>query len=261
MDFAVETNNKELSIAIAVQTSSPEKIRITVKDYDRRKTYFTDRFKVVNGVVEFLVMMPISPKKVLVSVYNENTGNLTGPGKEYADPTFKVVYCKKKPLNKRLSAFDSRNPTIRSFVSFAERFAFNAGYLATEKTYVSDDGVFRIEFLDKIIDNGKEASTPARIHNITGTIQIQKSVTDTYTVPMIMAILLHEFSHNYINVNQNDESEADLNGLLIYLSLGYPRIEAHEAWINVFMGAQSKENIERYELIEKFIKDFENNKI
>ena len=122
---------------------------------------------------------------------------------------------------------------------------------------------------NKIIDiydtithsNGTELNTPARIAKNNGVIEISKKAFDTYTVPMRMAILLHEFSHYYVNENMDDESEADLNGLLIYLSLGYPRIEAHEAWLDVFMDSASEANAERYKIIEKFIKDFENNKI
>ena len=76
-----------------------------------------------------------------------------------------------------------------------------------------------------------------------------------------MAILLHEFSHFNLNENIDDESEADLNGLLMYLGLGFPRIEASSAWLEVFLGAQTEQNKERYKLIEQFIKDFENYKI
>ena len=75
---------------------------------------------------------------------------------------------------------------------------------------------------------------------------------------MRMAILTHEFSHVFLNVNPNDETEADLNGLLIYLSLGYPRIEAHEAWIDTFENSPTDGNMERYEIMEQFIEDFEN---
>ena len=49
---------------------------------------------------------------------------------------------------------------------------------------------------------------------------------------MRMAILLHEFSHFYLNDRMEDETEADLNGLLIYLALGYPRIEAYQSFFN-----------------------------
>jgi hypothetical protein len=76
---------------------------------------------------------------------------------------------------------------------------------------------------------------------------------------MRMAILLHEYSHYYVNDDINNESEADLNGLLIYLGLGYPRFEAHEAFLKVFIDTPSELNKSRYEKIKAFIEDFEKN--
>ena len=54
-----------------------------------------------------------------------------------------------------------------------------------------------------------------------------------------------------------DEVEADLNGLQMYLALGYPRIEAHEVYLATFYQYQSDVNIERYERIKDFIDKFE----
>lgn len=79
------------------------------------------------------------------------------------------------------------------------------------------------------------------------------------TVPMRMAILLHEFSHYYVNDDMANEIEADLNGLLIYLGLGYPRIEAHEAFLKVFISTPSEQNKLRYDRLSKFINEFEKN--
>jgi hypothetical protein len=59
----------------------------------------------------------------------------------------------------------------------------------------------------------------------------------------------------------HDETEADLNGLLIYLGLGYPRIEACEAFLEVFEQYPSEENGKRYKKIENFINNFEKNNI
>ena len=81
------------------------------------------------------------------------------------------------------------------------------------------------------------------------------------TFPMRMVIMMHEFSHYYANDDINNESEADLNALMIYLGLGYPRIEAHEAFLKTFIGCDTPENAARYDLIQKFIRDFENNKV
>ena len=77
------------------------------------------------------------------------------------------------------------------------------------------------------------------------------------TIPMRLAILLHEFSHFYLNETMDDEIEADLNGLLIYLGLGYPRIEAYQAFLETFKGVPSEQNKNRYDVINKFINDFE----
>jgi hypothetical protein len=73
-----------------------------------------------------------------------------------------------------------------------------------------------------------------------------------------MAILLHEFSHVYLNDNVDDEVEADLNSLLIYLGLGYPRIDAFEVFAKTFMNAPTDQNKDRYDKIKNFIDNFEN---
>jgi hypothetical protein len=76
---------------------------------------------------------------------------------------------------------------------------------------------------------------------------------------MRMALLVHEYSHFDVNENIDDESEADLNGLLIYLGLGYPRFEGHEAFLKAFMNTPSEQNKVRYDKIKSFIDDFEKN--
>ena len=72
-----------------------------------------------------------------------------------------------------------------------------------------------------------------------------------------MAILLHEFSHVYLNADVDNEVEADLNALTIYLGLGYPRIEAFEVFAQTFMNAPTDQNEVRYNKIKQFIDEFE----
>jgi hypothetical protein len=168
----------------------------------------------------------------------------------------------KTPLQKRIDVVDIHNPTIAYFVDFAQRFCYNAPYLEANKSYQSDNGGFMIEYLPTIIDaKGKELTTPARISRISGRIQVSKKQFDRYTVPMRFAILCHEFSHFYVNEDMTDESEADMNGLLIYLGLGYPRIEAFEAFLEVFEHYPSQENKRRYDKIKNFIDNFEKDNI
>jgi hypothetical protein len=71
-----------------------------------------------------------------------------------------------------------------------------------------------------------------------------------------MAILLHEFSHYYLNTDISDEVEADLNALTIYLGLGYPIKEAYAAFGQTFIGSPTPLNKNRYDIINTFIKDY-----
>ena len=253
MIVKVPTRHEELTLIIKVLTQQPTKIRIKVIDESQVDTSFTDRFKTVDGESIFYVRMPVSPKNALVYIYNEDKGNLM----QGQDDSFEVESITKGSLEKKLDVIDFSNAEVRSFVNFATRFCYNAGTLPSG-TYVSDDRKFVIKYLPVIEDDGKEQSTPARIDITNGNIEISKKQFVKFTIPNRMAILLHEFSHVYLNDNVDDEVEADLNSLLIYLGLGYPRIDAFEVFAKTFMNAPSEQNKDRYDKIKSFIDNFEN---
>lgn len=252
MIFSVPTRHEELTLLVKVRTHGAQKIRIRVIDAQQPYTSFTDRFRTVDGESIFFVRMPVSPKEALVYVYNEESGNTEVGG----DPTLEVISITKEPLEKKLDVIDFSNSQVRSFVNFATRFSFNAGTLPSG-TYTSDDRNFVIKYLPTITDNGQEQTTPARIDIDSGVIEVSKKQFKDFTVPNRMAILLHEFSHVYLNDNIDDEVEADLNGLLIYLGLGYPRIEAFEVFAKTFLAAPTQQNKMRYDKIVNFIDNFE----
>jgi hypothetical protein len=252
MIFKVPTRHEELTLLIKVRTYQPESIRVKVLDADQPNTAFTDRYKTIDGESIFFVRMPVSPNYALISIYNEKNGNL----QVGVDNTLEVESITKEPLDKKLDVIDFSNPQVRSFVNFATRFSYNAGSLPSG-TYTSDDKKFVIKYLPIIEDNGQEQSTPARIDIDNGIIEISKRQFVDYTIPNRMAILLHEFSHVYLNDNVDDEVEADLNGLLIYLGLGYPRIEAFEVFAKTFANAPSDQNKIRFDKIKNFIDNFE----
>jgi hypothetical protein len=214
MIYKVPTRHEELTLLIKVHTNQPEAIRLRVTDADQPNTAFTDRYKTVDGESIFFVRMPVSPANALISIYNEANGNL----QVGADTSIIVDSITKEPLDKKLDVIDFSNPLVRSFVNFATRFCYNAGSLPSG-TYLSDDKKFVIKYLPIIEDNGQEQTTPARIDIDNGTIEISKKQFVDFTIPNRMAILLHEFSHIYLNDNVDDETEADLNALLIYLGL------------------------------------------
>ena len=120
--------------------------------------------------------------------------------------------------------------------------------------------VFEIIYTDEIMEeDGRLSETPARIEVDSGIIEISRAKFVPMTVPNRMAILLHEFSHIFVNENMDDEVEADLNALNIYLSLGYPRIEAFEVFTQTFIDTPTDENKVRFDYIKNFIDDFDNN--
>jgi len=257
MKYRVNTRFEQMSLAIDMVSNRPTKVHIKVYDEDAPKRVFTDRYKTINGNEKFLIRMPLSPKNAVIEVMDEGE-KATGRPSE----TFRVTKLDKVPLQKRTDKMDIRNMSVASFVDFAQRFSFNASYLETGKKYRSQDGRFLIEYVQEIIgNNGRKLNTPARISKQTGRIQVSKAKFEKYTIPMRMAILLHEFSHYYLNDNIDNESEADINALLIYLSLGYPRIEAYQAFLEVFKNSPSAQNKQRYELINNYIRNFEKQKM
>jgi hypothetical protein len=252
MIVSVPTRYEELTLVIKVYTNSPTRIRLKVIDADQPNTYFTDRFKTVDGDFTFYVRMPVSGNNALVYVFNEDIGNKL----QNEDNSFEIESITKESLEKKLDVIDFANPYIRSFVNFCTRFCYNAGSLPSGN-YVSDDKKFVIKYLPTITDNGEEQTTPARIDITNGTIEISKRQFVEYTIPNRIAILLHEFSHVFLNDNVDDEVEADLNGLLIYLGLGYPRIEAFEVFAKTFINAPTEGNKVRFDRLKQFIDNFE----
>jgi hypothetical protein len=259
MNLGINIRNEELILVVKVSTTSPVKIRIKVFDADFPKTVFTNRYKTVKSTESFYIRMPLAPKKIVLSIYNEHKGNL----KKGEDDSFKVESVTKLPLEKRTDVVDITDKKVRNFVDFAQRFSFNASYLEDNKIYQSKHGGFLIEYLPfiKKTSTNKRLKTPARISKVNGRIQVSKADFENYTVPMRMAILLHEFSHFYLNEDMTDETEADLNALLIYLALGYPRIEGYQAFLEVFKSTPTQSNKERYDIIDEFIRNFEKKKM
>jgi hypothetical protein len=258
MNFRIQTRYDEMCLSVKVACSVPTVVRIKIFDEEKPKIVFTDRYKTVYNTETFYVRLPITSKSVILSVYDDKKGNIP----KEQENNIKVISVDKIPLEKRMDVVDIQNYSVKHFVDFAQRFCFNAPYLETGKSYQSDNGEFMIEYLPVITNhNGRVLTTPARISKVTGRIQVSKKQFDDYTVPMRFAILCHEFSHFYVNENMDDESEADINGLLIYLGLGYPRIEGYQAFLEVFKDSPNLDNKKRFDRIDNFIKNFEKNKM
>lgn len=257
----VYTGNDAMTLKISVTTQGEQEIRLIIEDAEQANTILTDRLALVDGNFVFLIGLPLCQKYVNIIVVNESDGG--------SDNYFTYDGFEKTGLVKRMDIIDFSKYNLSSFIKFIQKFSYNAGVLRTndpnnDKDYYRDDNwAFFIKYLPVIRDyeTGQECDTPARISVDNGLIEISQKYFLNYTVPMRMACLLHEYSHPYVNENPDDESEADLNGLIIYLGLGYPRYEAMEVWCQVFENTDTEQNMERIAIIEKFIEDFDNNKI
>lgn len=253
MKFHANLNEKPCTLMFAIKTAFPKKIYVKVADAEKPNTIFTNRYCTISGEDAIYVRLPIAPKRAVIMIASQN--EVQGqPDNEY-----KVVDMKVLPLKRKLTSFNHANPTIRQFVKFAEEFCAKAGYISAKNSiYTSNDGQFRIDYLDDITDaNGNSIKTPARISKTEGIIEVSKKKFEKYTIPMRMAILLHEFSHFYLNTDMANETEADLNGLLIYLGLGYPRIDAYNVFTQVFANSPNDLNENRMKIIDDFIRNFE----
>jgi len=253
MKFYANLDEKHCTLMFDIKTAFPKKMYIKVADAEKPKTIFTNRSCKIDSQEGIFVRMPISPKRAVVTIMSEEE---IGGGQ---DKNYKVVDAKKLPLKRKLTSFNHANPTIQKFVKFAEQFSAKAGYISAKGSiYTSDDGKFRIDYLDDITDeNGRRIKTPARISRNEGIIEVSKVKFEKYTIPMRMAILLHEFSHFYLNTDMANETEADLNGLIIYLGLGYPRIDAYNVFTQVFSTSANELNVNRMKIIDDFIRNFE----
>ncbi len=253
--YRVTTQYLPVMLEVEIETKSPEKVWLTAFDEYNPNRKFTKRFKTITGKEKLWVRMPISPNATVIQISKDENGTPFASGAEIKS----VV---KKPLVRKLDPQDIGNEDIRKFLDFAQRFAYNMDELKTNQRYVesrSGGGEFEINYLDTIQDrnSGKELNTPSRIGRRTGIIEVSKKRMSPMTIPARVAILLHEFSHYYLNEKMDDEMEADINGLLIFLSVGYPRIDAYEAFLQTFEKTSTQQNKERYDHLDKFIREFE----
>lgn len=232
----------------------PMDIQLIAYDETKPHTVFMDRFRVISSKepVRLICRMPLSPQVTTFDIVNHGTNNDNG---------IKPLDKKVSPVKTNLKAFPYWDKKVSRFVKFAKYFCMRAGYLS-EGTYVSDEKDFVIFYNKQIqnLDNGAIMNTPARIDANTGQIEVSQQKFRELTIAGRMAILLHEFCHVYQNSNKRDEEEADRRAAMIYLGLGFPRVEILNVFAEVFYKATNDLNIQRYETLKKIVNDFDGNK-
>jgi len=244
------TNNQSLYLFIKIKCNGQKMFRVFAHD-NKPNSNYADRNIKVNGERVIYFSLPTTPKALIVECYN-----MSNP----KDEDFEIVFEQKDLLGYNVFL----DADTRSFLKLATPFAQICGFeKASPKGRISSRGEFKIRFYDVIRDakTNQPLGTPARIGHSTGIIDVAKIKFAPMTVAMRMIILLHEFSHKYknpkIGLKINNEIGADLNALYIYLGLGYSKIDALYVYANIFLKAQSPENMDRMRKIQEYITNFE----
>jgi hypothetical protein len=264
MEIDIPSNYHSFQLNITLDTKELSRIRIVALDPNKPASKYVDRVGNLMGKRTFELKFPVSPKKLKIVIYNVAKGNL--PYGE--DDTFSILDMKVETL----PTYDVWwNKDTQNFYNFAVEFSQNAGILSAGEQkphiYRSNDGKFTIDYYNNIVDKktNKLLTTPARIGHNTGIIEVSKNKFMQYTIPMRLVILLHEFSHKYLNPKIDKpisyETGADIQGLYIYLGKGWSPYEAHKTFLQVFKNANNEPNHKRYKIINDFISKYEEGQI
>ncbi len=254
MQQVFDSNNEQFTLQITVLCTGKKRFRVWAEQLDKKNSKYADRVIVVENSRTIHFNFPVSPKELFIGCLNADN---------VKDDDFKVIL-KREPLKHYDIHMDSE---VKDFVQLAINFSQVCGFKqpAPQGTiYQTADQKFNIKFMPQIIDysSGRVINTPARVGHASGIIEVSYEKFKRYTIPMRVMILLHEFSHKYrnpkIGLQINNEFGADINGLYIYLGIGYSKIDAICVFANVFLKAQSDGNIQRIRKIQDYIQRFEN---
>jgi len=254
MQQVYSSDNREMMLYITIACSGKKQFRVWAEQLGKPNSKYAERqIEVENSrVIHF--NFPVSPKDLYIGCVNINNPKDT-------DFTVTIV---EEPLKKYNIWLDEET---RDFFQLAINFSQVCGFKKPAKdgtVYQTKDAHFNIKYFPVIKDfaTGAMLSTPARIGHRTGIIETSAIKFVKYTIPMRVMILAHEFSHKYknpkIDLKISNEVGADINALYIYLGLGFSKIDAICVFANVFLKAQTDENIIRMRKILDYIDRFEN---
>ena len=249
MNIKLNIGKSPKKVFVTIRTNYNQKIFIGLRDYKKQKTYYTKRYAFIDGVEKFFILMPQCPEIGELIVFNAN--NMQG-----LDSDFKIIDLGVE--NYDIPPYNFTQKTT-SFIKFAQKFSKELSYLPYSKegkNYYSKNGKYHIVLKTNIISSrGGFLPTPARISQLNGKIEVSYNQFNNYTVPMRMAILLHEYAHFYVNKVPRNEIEADINGLGLYLKIGYPTIDIYNVFLKVFKQSPSNQNKERYDTLDRFVRE------
>lgn len=248
------SENQACCLYVTIKCNSKKRFFLYAEERGKPNSVYAKREMEVEGTRTIYFSFPITPKIMNIAIFNMANRN---------DTDFTVEF-EQKPLKTYNIWLDDET---RDFLDLNFYFSQVCGFeQATPqgRLFSSADGKFNIKYFPVIIDymSGRKLSTPARIGHSTGNIDAAKYRFDKFTFAERVVILLHEYSHKYRNPKMGlaigNETGADINALYIYLGLGFSKIDAINVFANVFLKAQTEQNIARMRAIMNYIVKFEN---
>ncbi len=221
--YTIPSMRHKILLTIPVYSESPIDLVITGKDYSKQNVvYFSREINDFKGQQLLHIPMPISPEKLLLSIYDKNRPSAdaitTGQAKVTA-----LQFNIPSPYN------TPRDIEFYNLIAwFAERFRN-----LSPGEYYSDQKHYCISLHQKLFDeDGHELSTPSQVNRETGEIELSAEKIKNMSVYMMVMMLLHEFFH-YRN-KSTDEQKVDYYAADVYLAMGFPESEALYSFTNVF---------------------------
>jgi hypothetical protein len=229
MTFPIPCNEQPFKLTVTLRAERPVEVVLLGYDsyldysvyFSRKVNFYEKDLRLGDNTKEIVLSLPLSPKKLIVQIYNAYTGDDRGFVIENISTA--------KLLEQQLWV----SAEMQRFIDFAGNFSkkmgeYKPGY------YPSKNNEFLIQLLPVIRDeNGRELVTPARVNRMSGRKQISQKAFRVLSIPIRMFILLHEREHYVIPTRS--ERRADLAGLKIYLDMNFPSIEAVYAATKVFL--------------------------
>lgn len=258
MRYEIRTSNRSCTLKVPINASVPCDVYVLVTSLEvpgailirRVEAYFP------GDKTPMYLKMPLTGKNIVVEIFE----NLEDP--DSTPQSFTVGDIKLMGLDKRMYVVRDSDPFIDEWILFRGQFAFNASWLPlneADQVYKSENGKYKIRYVDYIVDdNGKEDVTPMQINKYNGVITVsrKKIVEAQLTVPGLVGVLDHEYSHLWRNKDKADEEQSDMNGLTISLGSGYPPYDVVEGYYSILYNVDSEENFNRLQIIDDFVNKF-----
>lgn len=222
-EVRIKTDYKPVAVRITVGTSPSNILIINGINENSTNTVLFSRDAEPGAQKAYHFGVPVTGKFLTILIFSEKP--------QYDFDVFKIEALPIRYFKSLDFKFDRKTEEFQSFV---KSFSFNfENYMPG--IYTDKKKQFRIKILDQITD------TPARYASVADVIEVSKEAYDLISVPIRTLLISHEYAHKAMNRNMDDEFEADIHSLKLFLDMKYPVIEAWTAFQMLTPGIYSRE--------------------